>query len=196
MFTAQAIQILVFLFPGALVELIVSALHPGKEKDKLRFTIMALAYSLLLQIISTSTGDLDTHFYSTTVTVADVDKTIPIQITTYTAFLALLVSIIVAVLYKFDIPMRIFRAIKLTEKTVHSSSWADIFTSYSGYITINFDDGTRLRGVLHHYSDSKDEGMFSVCHPAWIDEEKIVPIPVEHVLIPNIDKVRTIEFHN
>ena len=195
MVTAQTYQILFFLLPGFLVQLLVAALHPSMEKDQFRFILLGLLYSVLIQALIALTPWGEAFLGVCSIDLSQGQNSLKVDFSLYRFVLSVVVGLLVSYVIKFDIFMRFLRFIRSTEKTSYNSTWADVFTSFRGYVTITFKDGVRISGNVCHYSDFKDEGMLTISNAAWIDDNEYVLIDVEYVLIPNISDVRTVEFH-
>lgn len=194
MFSTEALTILIFLLPGFVVQLVVTTLYPGRDKDKLRFFIKSLGYTLIIQLLSQST--LAPVAQDFTFLFQINNGMLPVKIRIDSFIISIILGLAVSYSIRFDIIMSLLRLVKVTEKTSLSCTWEDVFIGESRFVTVTFTDGIRITGTIRHYSDDKSEGMISLANAYWINNNRHERIDVDYVLIPNISDIRSIEFHH
>jgi hypothetical protein len=103
---------------------------------------------------------------------------------------------LLAVLYINHDGNRLFRKLKLTERTSRRSVWNDIFqgeASTSQIVQIELDGNRSLIGVLTYYSDAAEDGSVFVEQASWIDQDgKTTPVPGLGVLLTKSANIKSI----
>lgn len=68
-----------------------------------------------------------------------------------------------------DIPLRVLRWFKLTERTSRESVWNDVFSNLAGTAQVGLKDGRNLIGWIGRYSDANGERSLFIEHAYWIE---------------------------
>lgn len=107
---------------------------------------------------------------------------------------------LVAVAYiRFD-GNRLFRALKLTERTTHNSIWNDIFEREAidnQPVQVEWADGRNVLGVLWYYSDASEDGSVYMTQASWMDANaQTVPIPGPGILLTKKSGIRCVSLLN
>jgi len=112
--------------------------------------------------------------------------------------LTLLLSIVLPVLFgvivHYDLHMKFFRLVKLTDKTSRDTAWDDVFTDEKRFLTIHLKDERRLAGWPSYYSNNKEEGFIFLSKPAWINDENVYEHTESFGLLINRESIDFIEF--
>lgn len=92
---------------------------------------------------------------------------------------------------------RIFRKLKLTERTARRSIWNDIFQSEAKtqqIVQVELD-GRSVQGVLAYYSDEAKDCSLYLEQASWVDEEgDAIPIPGPGILLTKSAGIKSISF--
>ena len=91
---------------------------------------------------------------------------------------------------------RIFRALRLTERTTRNTIWNDIFEHEAlpiQPVQVELSDGRNLIGVLLYYSDDSDENSMYLTRASWVDSGgQTISIPGPGVLLTKNCGIRTV----
>jgi len=94
-----------------------------------------------------------------------------------------------------DLALRLFRKVRLTDRTARSSVWNDAFLDIPGcYLQVELSDGRIVVGYLRYYSDDPDEASLFLEDAAWLTEEEQIPIEGPGILLTKEAKVVFISF--
>lgn len=92
-----------------------------------------------------------------------------------------------AILYINHDGNRLFRRLRLTERTTRSSIWTDIFESEAGeeqIVQVELPGNRSILGVLLYYSDDPDENSLFIAKASWVTAEgDQIPIPGQGILL-------------
>lgn len=196
--TSQAIQILIFLLPGFLCYSIIRLVAKTGELDGLTLTVNAILFAMLTQLTVSILPDKIIDYIGHITFTYNIDgSSTNIRIQVFGFLLSILISLLVCKSIKHDFHMKVLRKLKITNKTSRLNAWSDIFSDTTGYICINYNDGTQLQGVPNYYSDTKDEGIIVLAYASWRDSEgKTTDIPNALVMVPDLKDVVSIDFQN
>ena len=148
MFSTQALIILTFLVPGFISMAFLDMLTPARKRDDLHKIINALIFSLIVYALYS----LAFHDYPVVLIEKTVgnEKHYELNILRRSVIVILAFSMalptVFAFLQKYDLHMKLFRKLKVTDKTSRSNVWFDVFTDIKRHVVINFEDGRRLYG--------------------------------------------------
>jgi hypothetical protein len=91
---------------------------------------------------------------------------------------------------------RIFRKVRLTERTTRRSVWNDIFEREAKtvqVVQVELTDGRSILGVLTYYSDSADDCSVYIEQATWVDSEGAkTPIPGPGILLTKNAAIKSI----
>jgi hypothetical protein len=197
MFSAQTLMILVFLVPGFLSMAFLDMLVPARKRDDLQKVASALIFSLIIYfvhslifarspmgVIEKTIGEAKSY-----------EVSIPALSIAVVSGLALFLPVLLALLQKYDLHMKFFRRLKVTDRTSRSNVWFDVFTDIKSHIILNFEDGRRLFGWPQYYSDDPEDKTLFLCHAAWVQENgDLTWLNLKGILITPNQKIETIEF--
>jgi hypothetical protein len=204
-FSFEAMQILIFLLPGFISEVILNILVVRKDKNDLGKVIEALVFSVIIYgiyslIYSNSPIELTVvNPAKDAATSTYVLSTHGIRLVEIVAF-SIVIAIICGWLVTTDYHMELLRTLHVTGKTARESIWLDVFLHNKRSIIINFDDGRRIMGFPEYYSDEPESKFIYLYKPAWIvyDSDKkadqIKEIDCEGILITPEHKIDSIMF--
>lgn len=197
MFSAQTLMILIFLVPGFLSMAFLDMLIPARKRDDLQKVASALIFSLAIYFIHSLIFDRSPMgvIEKTFGEAKSYEVVVPPLSIAVTLGAALLFPVILAALLKYDLHMKLFRMLKVTNRTSRSNVWFDVFTDIKSYVILNFEDGRRIFGWPQYYSDDPDDKTLFLCHAAWIEDGgELVWLDNKGILITPNQKVETIEF--
>lgn len=94
---------------------------------------------------------------------------------------------VLAILYINHDGNRLFRRLRLTERTTRSSIWTDIFESEAGQeqiVQVELPGNRSILGVLLYYSDDPDENSLFIAKASWVTADgDQIPIPGQGILL-------------
>ncbi len=174
--SVEALSVFVVLMPGFVTTIILNTLVVRPKHDSLRFLVEALVFSFLIYsvVAISSTGEL-----VSVVSIEDGDTTrYRADPNTKALLIATASSVLLALVLAFalthDVHMRFLRTIGITRRTSRHTTWLDVFSEQDRYVVVHLDDGKRVRGWPQYYSDTPEEGLLYLHHPAWITKENNV----------------------
>jgi hypothetical protein len=172
---AEALGVLLVLLPGFACAYIVQFLAVRRKQTELDKVIEALLFSLFLYLF----------------TLPFFDRTLPInwqlpnpsqsgiyRISVDYAHLATLagLSILLALLYSANINhdwlMRVFRWMRITERTARSTIWHDAFQEIGGFVQVGLSGERKIVGWVRDYSDDATEASLFLESAAWIVKQE------------------------
>jgi hypothetical protein len=81
-------------------------------------------------------------------------------------------SVVLALLYSANINhdwlMRLFRRMRITERTARSTIWNDKFQDIGGFVQVGISDGRSVIGWVGDYSDESSEPSLFLEQAAWV----------------------------
>ena len=199
MYTFQALQILIFLIPGFTSTTILNALIDREEKKELGQIVEALIFSMFIYTVYS-------FRYSKSPVILDQNKgTITYSYDNASLLFLALLSVVIPAVLGFlvtnDYHMKLARKLGVSEQTARRSVWLDVFLDVKGHIIINFEDGRRIYGWPHYYSDNPDKPYIFLLKPAWIEEDeenqedKYIDLDgVEGILVTPEERIESIYF--
>ncbi|OEU83958.1 MAG: hypothetical protein BA865_01010 [Desulfobacterales bacterium S5133MH4] len=197
MFTNQALILLTFLLPGFLSMAVLDMLTPASKRDNLQKIVNALIFSFV--IYATYALILKEYPVLLVQKTIGAEKQYVINFAGGSILFLLIISILIPVALsasiKYDLHMRFFRWLRVTDRTSRTNVWFDVFTDIKSYIIINFEDGRRLYGWPEYFSDDPDDKSLFICHAAWVgDDGRFINLDNRGILITPNERIDTIEF--
>lgn len=182
----EGLAALFILLPGFLCARMVQSLCVRPKQTELDKIIESLLYSFVVYVVFVSisggampvgvlTREIDgmTHFG------IELKTRALVQLCGISLILAFAIGGIVT----NDISGRVFRYLRLTQRTTRSSVWSDTFHDMGGVILVELGDGRRVMGWLRYYSDEPKDSSLFLEKAAWLDEGKTTAINGPGVLI-------------
>lgn len=196
MITSQTIQILLFLLPGFLCYTIVRIVARTGNIDGLYLTANALIFALLIQFGTTLLPKFIVDGFGVFYFRFNVDgNNTEAHLYGINIISAILVGLACSASIKHDFHMKILRFLHITNKTSRMNVWSDIFSDTTGYVCINYNDGTQLQGLPAYFSDTKDEGIIVLAYASWRDADgNVTEVPNAMVMIPDLKEIISIDF--
>ena len=114
----------------------------------------------------------------------------------FTILYALFLPIFWGAIVHYDLHMRVFRKLKLTDRTSRDTAWDDVFTDEKRFLTVHLEDERRITGWPLYYSNNKDEGFLYLTQAAWLADDNTYIESESHGILIARDKVDLIEFMN
>jgi hypothetical protein len=84
------------------------------------------------------------------------------------AGLAFLLALLYASNINHDWMMKLFRKMRVTERTARSTIWNDAFQEIGGFVQVGISDGRSVIGWLRDYSDDGGEPSLFLEEAAWV----------------------------
>ncbi|MHB8392108.1 MAG: DUF6338 family protein [Acidobacteriaceae bacterium] len=200
--TAVALQILLILLPGFTAAYLVQLLATRAKQTDLEKVIEALLFSFLIYV---SYGLILRGSLPVAVVHTPQGDTFQFQrvdlvwLTGLSLFFALLM-----ILYVNKDGARLFRWIKLTERTSRNSIWNDTFQDIQqqvdpeagSIVEVELGDGRRVMGAVKFYSDTSDECSMFLQSAAWVGEDEKTEIPIlgPGILLTSNAKITSVSF--
>lgn len=195
--TLLALQLFLILLPGFSAAYIVQALATRRSQSDLERVIEALVFSFIIYVcyVPLNSGKLPFHLQSDPSGKGnDTVLWDPAQL----AWLAAVTAVfsLAAVAYiRFD-ANRVFRLIRLSERTTRNSIWNDIFESEAidgQPVQVELGDGLSVLGNLLYYSDAADDASVYLTEASWVDADgKTTSIPGPGILLTKSSGIRSI----
>jgi hypothetical protein len=196
-----ALQIFLILLPGFSAAYIVQALATRRTQSDFERIVEALVFSFLIYVcyIPLNGGKLPFHIqHDPTGKLEDTVLWEPAQLA-WLAAVSVLFALLAVAYIKFD-GHRIFRAMRLTERTTHNSIWNDVFEheAIDGQpIQVELVDGKNVLGVLMYYSDDSEDGSIYLKQASWVDADgQPVEIPGPGILLTRNCGIRCVSLLN
>ena len=82
-----------------------------------------------------------------------------------------MLGVVYAANINHDWMMKLFRWMKVTERTARSTIWNDVFQEIGGAVQVGLAGDIRVIGWLRYYSDEAEESSVFLEQAAWIDKE-------------------------
>lgn len=196
-FTYETLNILFILMPGFISANLIDVILRREGKDVFSKISEALIFSLLI-IFSVEIFFSWEPIVAVEVTSGTINYNITKNINLL--FLTLAFSLLYAITFSatvhHDLHMKVFRYIKLTDKTSRQTAWDDVFTEQKKFIVCHLSDDRRIYGWPMYYSNDKDEGFIYLYKPSWIsNDDKYIECNTHGLLLRNED-VTYVEFIN
>jgi hypothetical protein len=113
------------------------------------------------------------------------------------AGITVVIALLAAVYVNYD-GNRIFRRLRITERTARRSIWNDIFqgeASDNQLVQVELDGNRSLMGVLTYYSDAAEDCSLFLEQARWIAADgSIEPVPGLGVLLTKSSNIKSISF--
>ena len=111
------------------------------------------------------------------------------------ALISVCLALSVGGIFTNDLSGRLFRKLRLTQRTSRSSVWSDTFHVCRGVVLVELADGRRVEGWLRYYSDEPMPSSLFLENAAWVTEDnQLVAIDGPGILITQESGIRTVEF--
>jgi hypothetical protein len=199
--TLLALQLFLILLPGFSAAYIVQALATRRSQSDFERVIEALVFSFVIYVcyVPLNSGKLPFHIQSDPAGKGnDTVLWEPAQL----AWLAAVTAVfsLVAVAYiRFD-ANRVFRWMRLSERTTRNSIWNDIFESEAidgQPIQVEMGDGVSVLGNLLYYSDVADDASVYLTEASWVDTDgNTTSIPGPGILLTKSSGIRSVSLLN
>jgi hypothetical protein len=85
--------------------------------------------------------------------------------------IASVLGVLVSVDITNDLSGKVFRFLKVTERSRRTSTWGDVMHDFGGVVQVELKDGRRIMGWIRYYSDDPDKAMIFLERAAWIDPQ-------------------------
>jgi hypothetical protein len=195
--TLLAFQIFLILLPGLSAAYFVQALATRRTQSDLERVIEALVFSFIIYscYIPLNHGKLPFHIEpDPTAKGNDTVLWEPAQLGWLVGVTAIFGLAAVAYI-RFD-GNRLFRLVKLTERTTRNSIWNDTLESEAFSeqpVQVELGDGRNVLGVLLYYSDVAEDASLFLTQASWVDAEgQLVPIPGQGILLTKTSGIRSV----
>lgn len=191
----ETLAVLLVLLPGFLAAGIVRALCVRTKQTEFDKLIEALVFSFIaygafvavfrrFPLQSGSVGDV--REYLTALHPSDV-----LFLLAFGAAAGLLVGGSIT----NDFHGKVFRKLRLTNRTSRPSIWLDVFSEIKDYVQLEFQDGRKLIGWPRYFSDTPDESCLFLENAAWIGHDgKTIEVPGSGVLVTKEMPIQAIMF--
>jgi hypothetical protein len=193
-----ALQILLILLPGFAAAYIVQLLASRGTQTDFDKVVEASLYSLIIYAAfeQVARGSLPFEFVSSK-TSADVSILWHPNRLLYLALITIGLGLAVAAYTNLD-GNRIFRWMKITERTSRRSIWNDVFQGEAKdgqVVQVELADGKSVIGVLSYYADDAADCSLFLEQASWVVESgDPIPIPGNGILITKNADIHSISF--
>lgn len=197
--TLLALQIFLILLPGFSAAYVVQGFVTRRTQSDFERTIEALVFSFVIYVcyVPLNQGRLPFHIQSD----PKGSNTVvwePAQLA-WLAGVTAVFSLVAVAYLRFD-GNRIFRWLRLTEKTTGDSIWNDIFEHeaiQNQPVQVELADGRNILGVLLYYSDEADDASVYLTQASWVDTAgNTIPINGPGILLTKSSGIRSVSLLN
>jgi hypothetical protein len=199
--TLLALQVFLILLPWFSAAYVVQALATRRSQPDMERVVEALVFSFIIYVcyVPLNAGKLPFHIQDDP---AGKGSSTVLWQPEQLAWLAGVTAIfaLFAVGYiRFD-GNRLFRRLRLTERTTRNSIWNDIFEREAinnQPVQVELADGRSILGILLYYSDTSDEGSVYLKDASWVVEgDQTIPIPGPGILLTKRSDIRSVSLLN
>jgi small nuclear ribonucleoprotein (snRNP)-like protein len=192
-----ALQILLILLPGFAAAYIVQMLALRGQQTDFDKVVESCLYSFIIYAAFTFLGHGRLPFDVVPARPPATEATVFWHVKSVTGLvLTTLVVALLAAIYINHDGNRIFRGLKLTERTARRSIWNDIFqgeASLNQPVQIELEGNRSLMGVLTYYSDAAEDCSLFVEQAQWVGADgKIEVVPGVGVLLTKAANIKSI----
>ena len=169
----EAFGLLLVLMPGFLCAYVVQALAVRRKQSETEKIVEALIFSLILYLSTLRwfSYGLPLSWQETPTGSNVFHITLRWGQLCVLTLLSLVTGILYAAAINHDWIMRVFRFLKITERTSRSTIWNDVFGQIAGWVQVGLTDGVIVKGWLAYYSDDPEESSLYIEQAAWIKED-------------------------
>jgi hypothetical protein len=199
--TLIGFQIFLILLPGFTAAYVVQALATRRTQTDLERIIEAVVFSFLIYACDLPLNGGKLPFITTHETGGTTDDMVvwnPGQLG-WLAVITVSFTFFALAYIRFD-GNRIFRALKLTERTTRNSIWNDILEHEAidnQPVQVEMADGRNVLGVLLYYSDASEDDSVYLKQAAWVDAQgQTTPIPGPGILLTKSCGIRSVSLLN
>ncbi|MCP4549222.1 MAG: hypothetical protein GY835_22440 [bacterium] len=171
--TQETLSILVFLAPGLISSVVLSAVVIRKTSDTFSRAAEALIFSFFIYI---AIGFFEKGIPVTLVT-TEVNGSSAYQLRLSplpliaALGLALALPLLIGLSINKDVHMKLLRLLATTNLQARESTWTAVLSAHSCHVVINLSNGNRLFGWPQYSSRSVDEGLIYLQDPAWVTDD-------------------------
>ncbi|MGA2349013.1 MAG: DUF6338 family protein [Terracidiphilus sp.] len=199
--TLLALQVFLILLPGFSAAYVVQALATRRSQTDFERLIEALVFSFVIYVcyVPLNGGRLPFHIQDDPAGKGnDTVLWEPAQLA-WLAGVTIAFTLFAVAYFRFD-GNRLFRFLRLTERTTCNSIWNDIFEREAidnQPVQVELADGRSVLGILLYYSDTSDEGSVYLKDASWVDAEgQTIPIPGPGILLTKSCDIRSVSLLN
>jgi hypothetical protein len=169
----EALGVFLILLPGFTCAYVAQYLSVRRKQTELDKVIEALLFSVVLYVSTLP-------FFGNTLPVSwralsSDPNQYQILIRWSQLFVLALGSCVLGILYAANINhdwiMKLFRRIRVTERTARSTIWNDVFQEIGGSVQVGLTGEIKVIGYLRYYSDEAEDSSMFLKHAAWIDSK-------------------------
>jgi hypothetical protein len=198
----EALAVLLVLLPGFLFSYVIRQFSVRRDQSEFDKVVEALLFSAILYVLTLARFGYILPVSWTTTTLSNGFLAIKLSINWYfigelSLWLAVL-AVLWAVNINHDILLKLFRFVRITDRTARNSIWNYVFQDVrSSYLQVQLSDGSIVVGYLEYYSDNPEDGLLFLSDAAWLDSKgEQVPINGPGILLTKESKVVSISFLN
>jgi len=194
----ETLAVLLVLLPGFLAAGIIRTLCVRTKQTEFDKLIEALVFSFIAYAefvaifrrfplqAPQSSSESAAAYYLSSIHPSDVLFLLALGATT---------GILVGASITNDLHGRVFRRLRLTNRTSRPSIWLDVFSEVKDYVQVEFQDGRSLIGWPRYFSDSPEESSLFLENAAWIKADgSTVEIPGSGILVTKEMAIEAIMF--
>ena len=193
----ESLSVLLVLLPGFLCAGIVRSLCTEDKQTQFDRIVEALLYSFVIYAVDATilrsnnialrvegTGEVKRYLLET-----------PWKGLLGTVGVSIALGLSIGAMKTNDLHGRLFRKLRITQRTSRNSVWSDVFHKLSGYALVELLDGRLVAGWLRYYSDTPTEESLFLEDAAWIERNgNQIKIDGPGILITKNSGIRTVAF--
>jgi hypothetical protein len=170
----EALGVLLVLLPGFACAYIVQFLAVRRKQSELDKLVEALLFSLILYVITLPFFgyNLPISWHSPASQPNIYQILVDYSHLAALTGLAFLFALLYAANINHDWLMKLFRWMRITERTARSTIWNDAFQEIGGFVRVGISDGRGLVGWVRDYSDDAEDPSLLLEKAAWIVKDE------------------------
>jgi Family of unknown function (DUF6338) len=194
----EGLAALFILLPGFLCARLVQSLYVRPKQTELDKVTESLLYSFVIYVVFVAlfggampVGLVTQQVEGVTQYGVQLKAKPLVELATISFLLAFSIGAIVT----NDISGKVFRYLRLTQRTTRSSVWSDTFHDLGGVLLVELGDGRRVMGWVRYYSDEPKNASLFLENAVWVDADlETTPIDGPGILITQSLGINWIEF--
>lgn len=196
--TYETINLMLLLIPGFVSRIIFNLIRRRSSTAIFDKITESLIFTFLIYL---SSNFIQT--WTPLAQVSNVNNKLTYELTNDPCFLlsifgiTLILPIILGSIVHYDLHMRLFRKLHITDRTSRDTAWDDVFTDEKRFLTLHLNDEKRITGWPTYYSNNQDQGFIYLTQSAWLDINNEYIDTESNGLLFDKEQIQYIEFmHN
>jgi hypothetical protein len=193
----EAFQILIFLIPGLVSAYVMDLMITRDKRSPFEVIIESLIFSFFIYLIVSPFAGKYPVFIETVDNQGSKASYLKYDnaVFGWIVIISLILPLIASMVHNYDWVMKLFRKLKISQRTSRKSTWNDAFLSNDVHIVINFSDGRRIYGWPEYFSEDPGKPIIYLHNPLWIDaNNSFIESESNGILITDKMVIESIQF--